>query len=302
MLSRVAENIYWMGRYLERAENTARLVSVTGTLLLDQPGAGREQGWKRLVTITGCEANFAASGAMPSEEAVTRFLLSEPDDNPSSLFSSVAYARENLRAMRDIFPQELWEGINDLSMFLRERGGIGVEAAHRHVFLGEVIGRCQTLVGILVGTLSRGPAFDFFSMGQHMERADMCTRILDVDVGSGQPLAGVDSLWLNLLRSVSGEPMYRRHINPRINAVDVVTFLLRDRRFPRAFNFCLYEVERCLNTLDHNALSIQLLKRMERRVDTQEVAILIETGPGVFMDELQQKLQKLHEIITAIYF
>ncbi|MBF0192769.1 MAG: alpha-E domain-containing protein [Magnetococcales bacterium] len=302
MLSRVAENIYWMGRYLERAENIARLVSVTSTLLLDQPGVGPEQGWRRLVIITGCDAAFAQTGQRAGEEAVTRFLLSE-SDNVSSLFSSVAYARENLRAMRDSFPGELWEGLNDLSLFLKEQGEKGVEAAYRHDFLGEVIGRCQTLVGILVGTLSRGPAFDFFSMGQHMERADMCTRILDVDVATGHPTrGGMDLLWLNLLRSVSGEPMYRRHVNPRVNAVDVVSFLLRDRRFPRAFNFCLYEVERCLNTLDHNALSVQLLKRMERRVDTQDVATLIETGPALFMDELQQELQKLHRIITAIYF
>ncbi|MBF0628855.1 MAG: alpha-E domain-containing protein [Magnetococcales bacterium] len=301
MLSRVAENIYWMGRHLERAENTARLVSVTGQVLLDQPGNGKEQGWRRLVTITGCDAEFAKTGEQAGEEGVTRFLLVVAD-NPSSLIASIAYARENLRTMRDIFPQELWEGINDLSLFLREDGESGIAAAHRHDFLGEVIGRCQTLMGMLVGTLSRGPAFDFFSMGQHMERADMCTRILDVDVAAGLPLVGMDSLWLNLLRSVSGEPMYRRHVNPRISAVDVVTFLLRDRRFPRAFQFCLLEVERCLETLDHNALSIQLLKRTERRVDTQDVAVLIETGPGMFMDELQQALQKLHEIITATYF
>ncbi|MBF0341631.1 MAG: alpha-E domain-containing protein [Magnetococcales bacterium] len=301
MLSRVAENIYWMGRYLERAENTARLVSVTGTLLLDQPGTNRSHGWNRLVTITGCNAAFAQTGEQPGEAGVTRFLLVAAD-NSSSLVSSVAYARENLRAMRDTFPGEFWEGINDFSLFLREQSGAGVEAAHRHEFLHAVIGRCQTLVGILMGTLSRGVAFDFFSMGQHMERADMCTRILDVDVAAGQPLSGLDSLWLHLLRSVSGEPMYRRHVNPRVNAVDVVAFLLRDRRFPRAFNFCLHEVERCLETLDHNALGIQLIKRVERSVDTRDVSGLIADGPGAFMDELQQALQRLHEILSATYF
>ncbi|MBF0416719.1 MAG: alpha-E domain-containing protein [Magnetococcales bacterium] len=301
MLSRVAENIYWMARYLERAENTARLVSVTGTLLLDQPGVGRTQGWNRLVTITGGNEAFAASGAQPGEEGVTRFLLSDTR-NPSSLFASMDYARENLRTMRDIFPVKMWEWLNDMTLFLKEQGTHGVEAAHRHDFLNEVIGRCQTLVGILVGTLSRGPAFDFFSMGQHMERADMCTRILDVDVTAVRFHDGMDLLWLNLLRSVSGEAMYRRYVNPRVTEVDVVTFLLRDRRFPRAFAYCLREVERCLDTLDHNALSIQLLKRMERRVDTQEVATLIENGPGAFMDELQKELQKLHELIDAIYF
>ncbi|MEO5341445.1 MAG: alpha-E domain-containing protein [Magnetococcus sp. MYC-9] len=298
MLSRVAENIYWMGRYLERAENTSRLIHVTGNLLLDQPELGAKYGWSRLVTITGCRTLFSESGKQDNEEEKIRFLVSAAD-NPFSLLSSIACARNNLRTMRNVLPQECWENINTLSCFLKEHGTIGCDAAHRDAFLEDLIGHCQTLVGILVGTLSRGPAFDFFRMGQHIERADMCTRILDVDPPLWQPGIAQDSLWINLLRSVSGEFVYRRYVNPRIVSLDVVSFLLKDRRFPRSFNYCLHEMERCIQTLDNNALCFQLLKRLERWVDTRDVLV---HGPSEFMDELQRELNKLHEIISRTYF
>ncbi|WP_130469890.1 alpha-E domain-containing protein, partial [Candidatus Magnetaquicoccus inordinatus] len=259
MLSRVAENIYWMGRYLERAENTARLVNVTTNLLLDQPGLGEEYGWRRLITITGSAATYEQSGRKVEERDGVEWLLSS-GENLSSLVSSLGFARENLRCMRAIFPHECWESINDLSIFVREHGERGNISSQRTAFLAEVIRHCQTVVGILIGTLSRGPAFNFFRMGQHMERADMCTRLLDIEPVVWQTGIGRDTLWLSLLRSVSGEHMYRHYVNPRINAVQVVSFLLKDRAFPRSFNYCLREVERCLRILDNSALCEQVIK------------------------------------------
>ncbi|MBF0461731.1 MAG: alpha-E domain-containing protein [Magnetococcales bacterium] len=298
MLSRVAENIYWMGRYLERAENTARLINVTSCLLLDQPELGRQYGWKRLVTITGCDALFTESGRPAEEGEMVRFLVGATD-NPASLFSSISCARATLRTMRNVLPQECWEKINTLSLFLKKQKETGCDAARRHFFLEDLIEHCQTLVGILIGTLSRGPAFDFFRMGQHIERADMCTRILDVEPALWQLELAQDALWINLLRSVSGEFVYRRYINPRINAPDVVAFLLRDRRFPRSFNYCLHEMERCIHVLNNNALCFQLLKRLEQWVDSRDV---LAQGPSAFMDELQLELNKLHDIIARTYF
>ncbi|MBF0183101.1 MAG: alpha-E domain-containing protein [Magnetococcales bacterium] len=301
MLSRVAENIYWMGRYLERAENTARLVNVTSNLLLDQPGLGEEYGWNRLITITGCAAAYAQRDERMEESDRVKWLLIS-GENLSSLLSSVNFARENLRCMRAIFPQECWESINDLSIFLRDQGESGIASAQRVTFLAEVIRHCQTVVGIMIGTQSRGAAFNFFRMGQHMERADMCTRILDVEPVLWQTGIGRDTLWLSLLRSVSGEHMYRHHVNPRINGVQVVTFLLKDRSFPRSFNYCLREVNRCLRILDNNALCEQLIQRTERIVEKREIASLLEEGPSLFMDDLQRELKHLHDLIAGIYF
>ncbi|MEO5348398.1 MAG: alpha-E domain-containing protein [Magnetococcus sp. YQC-3] len=298
MLSRVAENIYWMGRYLERAENTARLLNVTSFLLLDQPEWESQVGWRRLVTVTGCGPLFSEFQGQTDADGIVRFLVSSTE-NPASLFSSIACARANLRTMRNVLPLECWANINDLSHFLKEQGEAGCEEAHRYAFLEGLISQCQTLVGILIGTLSRGPAFDFFRLGQHIERADMCTRILDVDPSLWLPGIAHDSLWISLLCSVSGEFIYRRYVNPRIVAQDVVSFLLQDRRFPRSFNYCLHEMERSIRILDNNALCFQLLKRLERCVETRDV---LEHGPSAFMDELQQELDKLHQIIARTYF
>jgi uncharacterized alpha-E superfamily protein len=301
MLARVAENIYWMGRYLERAENTARLVNVTTNQLLDQPGLGEEYGWNRLITIAGCTVAYQQSGRKLDERDGVQWLVTS-GENLSSLASSVGFARENLRCMRAIFPLECWESINDLSIFLRDRGEAGIASSQRTTFLGEVIRHCQTVVGILIGTLSRGPAFNFFRMGQHMERADMCTRLLDIEPVVWQPGLGRDTLWLSLLRSVSGEHMYRHHVNPRINSVQVVSFLLKDRNFPRSFNYCLREVERCLRILDNNALCEQVIKRTERSVENREIAGLLDEGPSLFMDDLQRELKYLHDLLAGIYF
>ncbi|MBF0308055.1 MAG: alpha-E domain-containing protein [Magnetococcales bacterium] len=302
MLSRVAANIYWMGRYLERAENTARLVSVTSALMLDNPGseAERNRGWTHLVTIVGGDTLFAKSGNTPDETGVTRFLLSR-EENPSSLVSTIAQARENLRTMRDLFPVEFWEKLNTLHGFLKQNAEQGVASGQRHAFLDEVVCHCQVLVGILFGTSSRDTVFDFTRMGQYLERADMNTRILDLDL-SRMGQNGASSPWLNLLRSVSAEQMYRRNVHPRVTDQAVYAYLLQDRSFPRALNFCLREVERCLATLNDNALCIPLVKRMERMIDDADIPRLLTDGPGAFMDAMQQELGKLHDYIAAIYF
>ncbi|MBF0612226.1 MAG: alpha-E domain-containing protein [Magnetococcales bacterium] len=302
MLSRIAANVYWMARYLERAENTARLVSVTSALVLDMPGGqeDHDRSWTHLVTIVGGEYLFSVSGESRDEKGVCRFLLSR-EDNPSSLISAIEQARENLRTMRDHFPREFWENLNTLHGFLKQNIQSGIESGRRHDFLDEVVRHCQVLVGILIGTSSRDTTFDFFRMGQHLERADMNTRILDLDPARLEPSAG--SLpWIKLLRSVSAEQMYRRHVHPRVSGPGVLGYLLQDRRFPRSLNYCLREVERCLATLDNNALCIPLVKRMEHMVDDADMTFLLQNGPGNFMDVMQQELCKLHNHIAAIYF
>ena len=177
MLSRVAQNVYWMARQIERAEDTARLINVNGNLLLDLP-RNTTFGWLPLIFIVGAEKLFFEKDPhrLADENNVVRFLIGDRD-NPGSIISSLAAARENLRTTRDTVPPEAWEQINALYIYARDhvptRRG-------RFEFLRRVIQGAQQINGLLAGAMSRTAAYDFVRLGRYLERADMTTRILDV--------------------------------------------------------------------------------------------------------------------------
>ncbi|WP_312914369.1 alpha-E domain-containing protein [Candidatus Competibacter phosphatis] len=177
MLSRVAQNIYWMARQIERAEDTARIINVNSNLLLDLP-RNTTFGWLPLIFIVGAEKLFFEKdpNRLADETAVVKFLISDRD-NPGSIISSLAAARENLRTTRDTVPQDAWEQVNGLYIYARDhvptRRG-------RFEFMRRVIHGAQQINGMLSGAMSRTAAYDFVRLGRYLERADMTTRILDV--------------------------------------------------------------------------------------------------------------------------
>ncbi|MCP1366818.1 alpha-E domain-containing protein, partial [Halomonas sp. BBD48] len=185
MLSRVAENLYWTARYIERTEDTARLVSVNSHLLLDLPHH-TALGWSTLIDITGSDQLFDERFERRSEKNVLHFLCMERD-NPGSILASLASARENLRTTRDVVSREIWEQINELYLEVRESSDAGLAPRRRDAFLKRVIRGCQTVTGLIEGTLSHTATRCFIELGRHLERADMTTRILDVRSGNLLP-------------------------------------------------------------------------------------------------------------------
>lgn len=149
MLSRMAENMYWFARYLERAENVARLVTVTTNLMLDLPRQVTAD-WGPLVDITGSREAFMKRHGEISEHRVVQFLLADRD-NPGSLISSLTKARENLRTTRDIVPAEAWEQINRIHLMAQDKMGEALSRRGRHEFLQAIVGHCQQIVGLLGG-------------------------------------------------------------------------------------------------------------------------------------------------------
>ncbi|MBT8147268.1 MAG: alpha-E domain-containing protein, partial [Gammaproteobacteria bacterium] len=217
MLSRVAERVYWMARYLERAENTARLMNVYSNLLLDLP-RGTKVGWHTLISIAGVQEEFDATGRTADERTVMRYLISE--QNGMSLLSVLAMVRENARTTREIIPAEAFEQINNIYLFLKDNASGQISRSARNQLLEEVIIYCQQLDGLLAGCLSHNHVHRFIRMGRNVERADMTTRI--VDVGSSSLLPDLmpdsatddestepyqDTLWMNVLRSLSAYQM-----------------------------------------------------------------------------------------------
>lgn len=306
MLSRVAETLYWMGRYVERAENTARLISVNANLLLDLP-KGLAPGWAPLVDILGLNEDFDARYKEPGERQVMKFLIGDTK-NPGSILSALQAARESCRTVREILPREVWEELNELFLYARDEVNVGLSKRGRHEYLQRIIHGSETFIGILSSALSRDEAYDFLRIGRNLERADMTTRIIDVrsadllprDVSDLRPFDTIQ--WVSVLHSLSAYQMYRRHMQVQVRRDVVLMFLFQDTKFPRAFRHCLDAVEECLGNLKNNRRSLKILRALVRQVDRTKVERLDQATLHGFIDDLQVKIIDLHGAIAEAYF
>ncbi|HWS03586.1 MAG TPA: alpha-E domain-containing protein, partial [Gammaproteobacteria bacterium] len=188
MLARVAENLYWMARYLERAEDTARLINATTMMLIDMP-RGASFGWEALLTVAGLDELFKKHYEEATETAVMNFLIQD-EHNPSSIFACIHLARENTRSFREVLPRESWEWVNELYLYAKAHMNQALDRRKRLEVLTEIIRRRQAVVGLLSGTMSRDEAFQFLRLGRNVERADMTSRVLDVSYALNLPREG----------------------------------------------------------------------------------------------------------------
>ena len=307
MLSRVAERLYWLARYIERAENTARMVMSFNLVSLDMPKTVTLS-WKGLVAVTGTDDIFDEHYQRDDERNCVKFLLAD-HYNPSSVFSSLKAARENVRTTRDLVPSEAWEIVNELYLFARDNMDAGIGKRGRYQFLSEIVQRCQTLTGLLAGCMSHDPAYDFIRLGRNLERADMTSRQIDVGAirflkkASDDPSPYDGLLWTSILRSQSGFQMYRQHVKRRINGTDVVRFLLQDIPFPRAVAHALRYVQEALERLPRNEVPLRLVMQARRHALGADVDQLIsEERLHDFLDSLQQDIAQIHDAIADTWF
>lgn len=307
MLARLAENLYWHGRYLERAEDLARLINVTTHLNLDLP-SGLIAGWEPLIRITGNAALFNELDQDANEQNVVRFLL-RGDTNPSSLQATLELARENLRSARDLAPREVWEQMNALYLKSEERLSGQLAKRRRQDYLEELILDGQQMAGTLQGTMSHDHAYDFILIGRHLERADMITRILEVrgyDLlpETAEDLGPFESIqWMSVLKSLTGYQMYRRHVRSRVSGSDVLRFLLRDGQFPRSVMFCLLVLEDLIGGLPgDDDRSLRGVTRLQRLLNDTQVRNLRGRELAAFMDRLQVELAEVDLAIRHTWF
>ena len=305
MLSRAAERIYWTGRYLERAENTARIVQQYSQLLLDLPDEAGV-GWSELVRIVGAAEAFEASGNASTESAILLFLLADTSGS-SSLAYALRMARENIRNSRDLLPTESWENVNELYQFAQANLMPAAQGHNRFDILSETIGRCQQINGSLRGTMSHHSPFHFLMLGQCLERADMTSRIIDVAAAYVQHNESLvkrygSSLWTNVLKSVSGFQMYRQYCQPQVEGLRVIDFLLRDTAFPRAIACCLQRAERCCDKLPQGQPVRVALERLASNVDDLPLAGITADYVSALMDILQKRLGNVHQAVAESWF
>lgn len=292
MLSRVAERIYWMARYIERIENSARMAMVHANLMLDLPKR-IDLTWYRLIEITRSEETFELLYETRSESSVMQMLLAEPE-NPSSLVSSVRLGLENVRTSRDILPREAWLLMNQLNSLVKSRIEDVKTRSKRNSLMEEVIQCCQALNGMFSSSLSHDETYAFLLLGRNIERVDMTSRILDeggffLDQKEHKEVvkAYENVLWANVLRSVGGYLMYRQHVRMQIDADGVVGFLFADPLFPRSILRALRNIDNTISFLPPNSA-------MQERV--QELCAFVRDKTR----DLAQNPQQLHTCIDTL--
>jgi uncharacterized alpha-E superfamily protein len=311
MLSRVAENMYWFARYLERAEDTARCITVNTNLFLDLP-KGYAPGWEPLLQITGLAEQYEARYGAVNEKNTLRFLLGDPD-NPSSVLASLASARENLRTTRDMMPADAWEHLNGLYLFAQDGLEVGLTRRGRYDYLAGIITRVQEITGLLMGTMSHDDAYAFLRIGRNMERADMTSRILDVrsadllgrqegDDAATSPFATIQ--WMHVLRSLSAYEAYRRAVHPRVSAAAALGFLLLHENFPRSVYHAYGVIATSLEGLPRHDHPLRLARRLMRVLKQADLQPLAEDNQerAAYLDDLQRQMGDCHQSLNATYF
>jgi len=306
MLSRVAENIYWMARYIERAENTARLINVTTNLILDMPHSANV-GWEPIIEIMGCEELYNSHYDETNERNILRFMIADLN-NPGSLVSSLQQARENARTIRDIIPRETWESINNLFLATKSNTQSGISRKNRYTFLQKVIQGSQLVTGQLAGTMYHDIGYDFLRLGRNLERADMTTRIIDVRSADliedeHEALTPYENIqWMSVLKSLTAYQMYRRIIRLRVRRPDVLKFLFQSQQFPRAFYHAICEVESCLDNLPHSKQTLEQIQKVKKDVLSANPELLKQDDLHNFIDNMQLGLSSIHNNIVRSFF
>lgn len=298
--------MYWFGRYIERAENTARMVSVNNNLLLDLPRLVKNM-WADLINISGYPREFYSRFGKADERNVIKFMLAD-SSNPGSILNSIIMARENARTTREILPTEAWELVNELYLYVRRNVERAVNRQGRHIFLKNVTTRCIQMTGLLIGGMTHSDAYNFISIGRNLERADMTTRIVDVGCmnliqpNEDIPDAFDNTLWMSVLRSLTAYQMYRQHVHDRVNGEDVIEFLLRDSNFPRSTLHCIGELSHRADKLPRNDLPLRSIGHVRRLLTDIDVASLVKNGIHEFIDEMQIELADIHNQVARTWF
>ncbi len=308
MLSRVADSIYWMSRYVERAENVARFVDVNLNLMLDSP-SGADQQWQPLVNITGDHETFDKHYEKAATQHNVIQFLTFDRENPNSIISCLRAARENARSVREIISSEMWLQLNTFYLMVNSAASSGKGFHSPNEFFSEVKLASHLFSGITEATMTHGEGWHFGRLGRLLERADKTSRILDVkyfillpklaDVGT--PIDEVQ--WVAVLRSASAFEMYRKR-HGRIAPKAIAEFLLLDADFPRAIRYCLNAARDSLHAISGTPIGTyrkpveKLLGQICSDLAYANMDDIMTQGLHEYLDALQTKMNSAS---TGIY-
>ncbi|MEJ3405335.1 alpha-E domain-containing protein [Rathayibacter sp. YIM 133350] len=296
MLSRIAESLFWIGRYIERSDGTARILDVHLQLLLEDPWIDEDTACRSLISVMGSEAD--------PESTLTRAdvlaLLAVDREHPASIASSLSAARENARRAREIISTELWECLNTTNARMPRR----VAGEKAHEFFRWVRERAALAVGVTESSTSRDDVWLFFSLGRAIERADMTARLLatrSLTEASGPS-------WTTILRSCGAFEAYLRTYRGIPSALNAAEFLLLDRLFPRSVMFSVSRAEEYLHELGPSSgrvgvqdVAQRALGQIRAELEFRPIASIVAELPEQ-MEELQAGLSITSQAIRERYF
>lgn len=312
MLSRVADSIYWMSRYVERAENIARFINVNWGLMLDMPAEGEQPQWLPLVQVTGDLERFTERYGAATKDNVIQFLVFDTAYE-NSVLSCLAAARENARTVREIIPTDIWEHINTFYLDVKDTISHTQVSELTQDFFRGIIKESYAFIGMSMTTMTHDECWHFCRVGRMLERADKTSRILDVKYFYllPEPSAvgtAIDNIqWSALLRSASALQMYRQRYG-RISPENVVEYLLLDRHFPRSVRYCVGRVQDSVHAITGQPMGT-FSNEAERRcgllhseLSYAQVSEIIHTGLHEFIDATQVKLNRVGDAIFDTFF
>ncbi|MFM8885391.1 MAG: alpha-E domain-containing protein [Chthoniobacterales bacterium] len=312
MLSRVADSIYWMARYVERAENMARLLLSTADLLLDAGAEGADEAafWGPILAATGEEEAYAAQHRKIKGRDVAAF-LTVSRENPNSIVSNIAAARENARTVRDQISDELWECVNGLKLWLDSSEGRAAGKRQTAAFHETILRGSYRFQGIADATTPRGDGWHFFRLGTCLERADQTSRLLDscsrLSLEAAPHPDARPLRWAALLRSCSAWHAFQTRSN-RLEPEKIAAYLLLDTTFPRSVACCIDEVHAALQALcgpgarlETMADPVRQAGKLRADLAYAEMDAILSAGLHDYIDALQQRLNNIGDSVFRTF-
>ncbi len=307
MLARHAESLFWAGRYIERAEDTARMLDVTYHGLLEVTVAGTARRWWRdLLVVHRLRDDFAARHGNTIDAAtVSAYLVRDPE-NPSAISTAVAQVRENAHSVRDLISTDVWEAVNQFHLELQARDlaeDLDEQPSQLYAFVKR---GCQTIAGVAAETMPRDEGWRFLNLGWMLERAEMMCRLLDVRYAQLTAAGPHDfHQWLLTLKSASAAEAYRKAYRASMDPNDVVEFLLLSPTFPRSVLFCLRAAEHELNRLTPTSdltRPQRALGRLRADLEFQDVSELLRGDVHPFLDDVQAEVGRVAVAVADLFF
>ncbi|MBC8104016.1 MAG: alpha-E domain-containing protein [Cytophagales bacterium] len=316
MLSREADSLFWMGRYLERAEATARIVDVQYHAALESPLANRDPQslWNSILEISGDDLIFQARYGDVSERDLIQFMVFDIDQ-PDSVVSCVRAARANAQGVREVLSSEMWEVVNRAFLELLNWDVDKMLTTSPHQFLVDVRNRCHLFYGLAERTMLIGDASYFLKAGMFLERADQMSRLTDVLV---RELTGGDYLleegehfdthgWIACLKSASAFEAFRKTYRGGITPDNVLSFLVLDWDYPSSIHHAVSQVERCLRSVSGSAGrryasdAERLAGRLHADLSFLTIAEIRAQGLHEFLEGIQKRCFDIGNAVTDKY-
>ena len=312
MLSRVANSLYWMVRYIERADNLSRLIEVNGQLLLDHERLDSERlraFWKPIILATGDDDLFSELYNDAGSAEVIRY-LTDDRKNPNSIVSSISQARENARMVRDQLSEELWEELNALYLFINSRDGEILLATDPTRYYETIRRATFTFHGIAAASIARSEAWEFMDLGRHLERADKTTRFLDITSFLPQDEEGNGAVtfhWTAILRSCGALGAFRAEHRGQPSAKSVVDLLMFSNHFPRSVRYCVDRIDRNLHSISgtprgtYTNEAERVAGRMLAELAYGSTDDILDRGLHDYLDEAQTRFNQIGEGLFSAY-